>query len=150
MLRSWYNSNSNYTSFSSSPNNKMPKKIVYKKCTIINIISYIYICQSRDGNLVELPTLPVEIAIVISSSPNNKMPKIRSLPFKFHWIVLFVLHLQPLLKLFQIIKNHWVEHHAFADDDQLYKESTPDQIQQTTELMQTCSADVKSWMTINF
>ena len=38
------------------------------KKSIRDIYIYIYIiCQSRDGNLVELPTLPVEIAIVIST-----------------------------------------------------------------------------------
>ena len=42
-----------------------PYKSVWLEITLE--MTYIYICQSRDGNLVELPTLPVEIAIVIST-----------------------------------------------------------------------------------
>ena len=42
--------------------------------------------------------------------------------------VLFVLYTQPL---FELIKKHSIRHHAFADDNQLYKETVPDQIQTT-------------------
>ncbi|WP_293703560.1 reverse transcriptase domain-containing protein, partial [Thiolapillus sp.] len=44
--------------------------------------------------------------------------------------VLFVLYTQPL---FELIKKHSIQHHAFADDNQLYKETVPDQIQTTIE-----------------
>ena len=60
--------------------------------------------------------------------------------------VLFVLYIQPL---FELIKKHSIQHHAFADDNQLYKETVPDQIQTTTEIMQNCITDVKLWMTHN-
>ncbi|WP_419612186.1 reverse transcriptase domain-containing protein, partial [Thiolapillus sp.] len=60
--------------------------------------------------------------------------------------VLFVLYTQPL---FELIKKHSIQHHAFADDNQLYKETVPDQIQTTIEIMQNCITDVKLWMTHN-
>ena len=60
--------------------------------------------------------------------------------------VLFVLYTQPLFKL---IKKHSIQHHAFADDNQLYKETVPDQIQTTIETMQNCIIDVKLWTTHN-
>ena len=60
--------------------------------------------------------------------------------------VLFVLYTQPL---FELIKKHWIQHHAFADDNQLYKETVPDQIHTTTEITQNCITDVKLWMTHN-
>ena len=36
---------------------------------------------------------------------------------------LFVLYTQPM---FELIKKHSIQHHAFADDNQLYKETVPD------------------------
>ena len=60
--------------------------------------------------------------------------------------VLFVLYTQPL---FELIKKHSIQHHAFADDNQLYKETVPDQIQTTIETMQNCIIDVKLWTTHN-
>ena len=60
--------------------------------------------------------------------------------------VLFVLYTQPL---FELIKKHSIRHQAFADDNQLYKETVPDQIQTTIETMQNCTTDVKLWMTHN-
>ena len=58
----------------------------------------------------------------------------------------FVLYTQPL---FELIKKHSIQHHPFADDNQLYKETVPDQIQTTIEIMQNCITDVKLWMTYN-
>ena len=43
--------------------------------------------------------------------------------------VLFVLYTQPL---FELLKKHSIQHHAFADDKQLYKGTVPHQIQTTT------------------
>ena len=60
--------------------------------------------------------------------------------------VLFVLYMQPL---FDIVGSHSINQHAFADDNQLYKESTLDQLQPTLESMQNCVLDVKNWMTLN-
>ena len=60
--------------------------------------------------------------------------------------VLFILYTQPL---FSLVSKHAVNHHAFADDNQLYKISTLDTIHQSTETLQNCTTDVKSWMTAN-
>ena len=59
--------------------------------------------------------------------------------------VLCVLYTRPR---FELIKKHSIQHRAFADDNQLYKETVPDQIQ-TTEIMKKCITDVKLWMTHN-
>ena len=40
-------------------------------------------------------------------------------------------------------------HHAFADDKQLYNVSTVDEIHQSIETIQSCTTDVKSWMRTN-
>ena len=60
--------------------------------------------------------------------------------------VLFILYTQPL---FNLVSKHAVNHHAFADDNQLYKISTLDTIHQLIETLQNCTTDVKSWMTTN-
>ena len=60
--------------------------------------------------------------------------------------VLFILYTQHL---FNLVSKHAVNHHAFADDNQLYKISTLDAIHQSIETLQTCTTDVKSWMTAN-
>ena len=60
--------------------------------------------------------------------------------------VLFILYTQPL---FNLISKHAVNHHAFADDNQLYKISTLDAIHQSIETLQNCTTDVKSWVTAN-
>ena len=44
--------------------------------------------------------------------------------------VLFILYTQPL---FNLVSKHAVNHHAFADDNQLYKISTIDAIHQSIE-----------------
>ena len=61
--------------------------------------------------------------------------------------VLFILYTQPL---FNLVRKHAVNHHAFADDNQLYKISTLDAIRQSIETLQNCTTDIKSWMTANF
>ena len=61
--------------------------------------------------------------------------------------VLFVLYTEPL---FNLVKRHVsIHHHAFADDNQLYKDTSPHQINQTIEDMQNCITDIKMWMTSN-
>ena len=60
--------------------------------------------------------------------------------------VLFILYTQPL---FNLVSKHAVNHHAFADDNQLYKISTLDSIHQSIETLQNCTTDVKSWMSAN-
>ena len=58
--------------------------------------------------------------------------------------MLFILYTQPL---FNLVNKHAVNHHAFADDNQLYKISTLDAIHQSIETLQNCTTDVKSWTT---
>ena len=53
------------------------------------------------------------------------------------------------LSLFNLVSKHAVSHHAFADDNQLYKISTLDAIHQSIETLQNCTTAVKSWMTAN-
>ena len=60
--------------------------------------------------------------------------------------VLFILYTQPL---FDIVKKHTVNHHAFLDDNQLYKVSTLDEIHQFIGTLQNCVTDMKSLMTTN-
>ena len=60
--------------------------------------------------------------------------------------VLFILYTQPP---FNLVSKHAVNHHAFADDNQLHKISTLDAIHQSIETLQNCTTDVKSWMTAN-
>ena len=58
--------------------------------------------------------------------------------------MLFILYTQPL---FNLVNKHAVNHHAFADDNQLYEISTLDTIHQSIETLQNCTTDVKSWTT---
>ena len=58
--------------------------------------------------------------------------------------VLFVLYTQLL---FNLVSKHAVNHHAFADDNQLYKINTLDTIHQSIETLRNCATNVKSWMT---
>ena len=56
------------------------------------------------------------------------------------------MYTQPL---FELVNRHSVLHHAFANDNQLYKESLVSQIQPTIPAVEDCVADVKAWMTQN-
>ena len=47
--------------------------------------------------------------------------------------VLFILYTQPL---FNLVSKHAVSHHAFIDDNQLYKINTLDAIHQSIETLQ--------------
>ena len=58
--------------------------------------------------------------------------------------MLYILYTQPL---FNLISKHAVNHHAFADDNQLYKISKLDTIHQSIETLRNCATNVKSWMT---
>ena len=55
--------------------------------------------------------------------------------------VLFILYTQPL---FNLVNKYAVNHHALADDNQLYKISN-----HSTEILQNRTTEVKSWMTAN-
>ena len=50
--------------------------------------------------------------------------------------VFFILYTQPL---FNLVSKHAVNHHSFADDNQLYKISTLDAIHQVIETLQNCT-----------
>ncbi|CAB3987917.1 Hypothetical predicted protein, partial [Paramuricea clavata] len=55
-------------------------------------------------------------------------------------------------KLFEVIKNHLPDAHAYADDTQLYisfkPDSTASELEAVTSL-QNCIADIKTWMTVD-
>ena len=55
--------------------------------------------------------------------------------------MLFILYAQPL---FDIVKKHTVNHHAFADGNQLYKVCTLDEIHQSIETLKNCITHFKS------
>ena len=60
--------------------------------------------------------------------------------------LLFSLYMLPLGN---IIRNHSINFHCYADDTQLYLSIKPDATNQLTKL-QACLKDIKSWMTYNF
>ena len=60
--------------------------------------------------------------------------------------ILFVLYTTPLSS---VIKQHDVNHHLFADDTQLLQSCKPTEIATLTETLQTCTVDIKTWMTRN-
>ena len=60
--------------------------------------------------------------------------------------ILFTLYMLPLGN---IIRNHSINFHCYADDTQLYLSIKPDESNQLSKL-QTCLKDIKSWMSCNF
>ncbi|KAM7366739.1 hypothetical protein PAMP_014689 [Pampus punctatissimus] len=60
--------------------------------------------------------------------------------------LLFSLYMLPLGN---IIRNHLINFHCYADDTQLYLSIKPDVTNHLTKL-QTCIKDIKYWMTHNF
>uniref|UniRef100_A0A8P4G3E0 Reverse transcriptase domain-containing protein n=1 Tax=Dicentrarchus labrax TaxID=13489 RepID=A0A8P4G3E0_DICLA len=60
-----------------------------------------------------------------------------------------ILFTSYMLPLGNIIRNHSINFHCYADDTQLYLSIKPDEINQLSKL-QTCLKDIKSWMTCNF
>ena len=57
--------------------------------------------------------------------------------------VLFVLYTTPLS---DIIANHSVNHHLFADGTQLQKSTPPNDVQSLTHDLQSFTDDIKAWM----
>ena len=53
--------------------------------------------------------------------------------------ILFDLYTQPLSK---IIQNHYLCHHSFSDDDQLYMSANLSQLQEIIRASQSCLSDV--------
>jgi hypothetical protein len=60
--------------------------------------------------------------------------------------VLFLLYTQPL---FDIVAPHSINQHAYADDNQLYKNSTLEKLSSSLIFMAKCILDVQNWMTID-
>jgi hypothetical protein len=54
-----------------------------------------------------------------------------------------------MLPLGDIIRNHGISFHCYADDTQLYISSKPDEISQFSKLAE-CINEIKDWMTRNF
>nr|XP_033957654.1 uncharacterized protein LOC117460383 [Pseudochaenichthys georgianus] len=54
-----------------------------------------------------------------------------------------------MLPLGNIIRNHSVNFHCYADDTQLYLSIKPDEINHLNKI-QDCLKDLKTWMTLNF
>ncbi len=60
--------------------------------------------------------------------------------------LIFTLYMLPLGN---IIRQHGVSFHCYANDSQLYISSRPSETHQIEKLME-CIADKKKWMTSNF
>ena len=60
--------------------------------------------------------------------------------------VLYTLYTTPLGK---IIKEHNINYHMYADDTQLYKSVPFSDLQLLVQCIETCSGNVKKWMTDN-
>ena len=60
--------------------------------------------------------------------------------------VLYTLYTTPLGK---IIKEHDINYHMYADDTQLYKSVPFSDLQLLVQSIETCSGNVKKWMTDN-
>jgi len=60
--------------------------------------------------------------------------------------VLFLLYMSPL---FDVVKQYNIGHHAFADDNQLYKGSVVANLNPTLLSIEDCVSAVKAWMTTN-
>lgn len=57
--------------------------------------------------------------------------------------VLFLLYMKPLS---DIIAKHYVQHHGYSDDTQMYKSGNVDQVNEVVQCMTRCILDVRSWM----
>uniref|UniRef100_A0A674PHN9 Reverse transcriptase domain-containing protein n=1 Tax=Takifugu rubripes TaxID=31033 RepID=A0A674PHN9_TAKRU len=60
--------------------------------------------------------------------------------------ILFTLYMLPLGN---IIRQHGIHFHCYADDTQLYLSMKPEETEKLVKL-QTCLKDIKSWMSSNF
>ncbi|GFR69212.1 reverse transcriptase-like protein [Elysia marginata] len=64
----------------------------------------------------------------------------------FPGLVVFTLHTQPLV---EILQQHNMSYHYYADDTQLYKGDSPKHITDITMGLEHCVRDVKAWMNRN-
>ena len=60
--------------------------------------------------------------------------------------ILFVLYTYPL---FTIVNTHFLPHHSFSDDSQLYITGPASEISNLVSSTQSCIFQLKSWMTIS-
>ena len=60
--------------------------------------------------------------------------------------ILFVLYTHPIS---EIVSYHYLSHHSFSDDNQLYKSGNITQLPEIIHSTQSCNSGVKAWMTNN-
>ena len=60
--------------------------------------------------------------------------------------ILFFLYTHPIS---EIMSYHSLSHYSFSDDNQLYKSGNITQLPEVTDSTQSCTSDVKAWMTNN-
>jgi len=60
--------------------------------------------------------------------------------------ILFIMYTNPLSTL---IKSHSIDSQSFADDTQLHKSCSPEQLKLSIDTLQECIVDIKRWMTEN-
>ena len=85
--------------------------------------------------------------IVVNNSASSSSPVMFGVPQgSVLGPVLFVLYTIPLS---DIIANHLVNHQLFADDTQLQKSTTPNNVQSLPHDLQSCTDDIKAWMCNN-
>ena len=121
--------------FNRSPNSPSALFWHFWTCSVlVFVLSIIYLCNRTHA--VTINSLQSEQTTLHYGVPQSSIlgPE------------LFILYTQLL---FNLVSKHAVNHHAFADDNQLYKISTLDAIHQSIETLQNCTTDVKSWMTAN-
>ncbi|CAB3983322.1 RNA-directed DNA polymerase from transposon X-element [Paramuricea clavata] len=88
--------------------------------------------------------------VVINGSHSMDFPLLHGVPQgSYLGPLLFILYSS---KLFDVIKNHLPDAHAYVDDTQLYISFKPDstacELEAVTAL-QNCIADIKTWMTVD-
>ena len=85
--------------------------------------------------------------VVVNNSASSSSPVMFGVPQGLVLgPVLFVLYTTPLS---DIIANHSVNHQLFADDTQLQKSTPPNDVQSLRHDLQSCTDDIKAWMSNN-
>ena len=85
--------------------------------------------------------------VVVNNSASSSSPVMFGVPQgSVLGPVLFVLYTTPLS---DIIANHSVNYQLFANDTQLQKSTSPNDVQSLTHDLQSCTDDIKAWMCNN-